>query len=153
MVSNIYIDSIMKKIKGYQGTFSSNSAPKLKNNQSAILNFSKYGEEGTHFIAIYIKKNICLYFDPLCINLSFIPKEIKNQLKKYDKIENISRKIQNNSSDFCGFFCMLILISLTFSKKYLFFVLSNFKKDDLNNDKICIKLLTVSIKKYFNYGK
>jgi hypothetical protein len=60
MVSNIYIDSVMDYIKGFRGTYSSNNIPFLKDRQSAIINFSKYGEEGSHFIAMIgmKKKNV-----------------------------------------------------------------------------------------------
>jgi len=149
MVTNIYIDSVMREIRGFQGTFSSNNAPKLKNMQSAILNFSKYNEAGTHFIAIYNFKNKCLYFDPLCINESFIPNEIKKYLKKYNNFLNISKKIQNNHSEFCGFFCMLFIISLSISKKYLFHILTKFKNDSRKNDSFCIFHLEKAINNYF----
>ncbi len=153
MVSNIFIDSIMCEIKGYKGTFSSNTAPKLKNDQSIILNFSKYREEGTHFIAIFVKNDKCFYFDPLCINYYFVPYEIKHYLKKYKKYINISKKIQNNSSDFCGFFCMLFIISFTISEKYFLNILSKFDRDKMKNDNICISLLRKTINKYFKNKK
>ena len=153
MVTNVYIDSIMSKIKGYKGTFSSNNAPKLKNNQSIILNFSKYGEDGTHFIALFFQKNKCMYFDPLCIKCEYIPYEIKKYLKKYKKTLNISKKIQNNESEFCGFFCMLIIISLYISREYLFSILKCFNTDEKKNDSLCIKLLRNTINKYFKNRK
>ena len=149
MVTNIYIDSVLREIRGFRGTFSSNNAPKLKNMQSAILNFSKYGEEGTHFIAVVNYKNKCVYFDPLCIKEAFIPHEIKKYLKKYNNVLNVSKKIQNNNSEFCGFFCMLFITSLAISKKYLFSILSKFKNDSEKNDALCVIHLKKSINKYF----
>jgi hypothetical protein len=149
MVTNVYIDSVMREIKGFRGTFSSNNAPKLKNMQSAILNFSKYDEEGTHFIAIANYKNKCVYFDPLSIKENFIPYEIKKYLKKYNNVLNVSKKIQNNNSEFCGFFCMLFIISLSISKIFLFTILSKFKNDSEKNDALCVIHLKKAINKYF----
>jgi hypothetical protein len=143
----------MRRVKEYKGTFSSNNTPKLENNQAVVINFSKYGDEGSHFISIYMYKNKCLYFDPLCIKNSFIPIEIKKYMKKYKTVLNISKKIQNNLSEFCGFFCILFIISLAISKKYLYSILSQFEKDGIGNDKLCIKLLKRAINEYFKNRK
>ena len=140
----------MKYIKGFKGTFSSNNAPYLHRNESIIINFSKYDEEGTHFVCIIgFKNNQCLYFDPLCINAQYIPKEIKKYLKKYVNTVNISKKIQHDDSLFCGLFCMLMIITFNISKSYLYKVLRSMKYSDFKNDQKCVKMLSEAIGKYF----
>lgn len=140
----------MRNIRGFRGTFSSNNTPYLKTDQSVIINFSKFKEEGTHFIAIIaLKNNKCIYFDPLCIKRKYIPSEIKKYCKKYLKVYNISKKIQNNESIFCGFFCMLAIISYKISKRNLYLTLESFTDDSIENDRECIKKLKININAYF----
>ena len=64
-ISNIYIDQLMKKISwSFRGTFSCNNIPIFNDeNFSLIVNLSREGEIGTHFIAIIISSNQILYFD------------------------------------------------------------------------------------------
>lgn len=144
----------MKNINDFKGTFSSNNTPFLKDGESVIINFSRYREEGTHFITmIGLQNKKCLYFDPLCIKNKFIPKEIKKYFKKYSKIVNISKKIQNNNSIFCGFFCMLVIISYKISRKKLYSTIENFTKDSFKNDSKCIKMLKINITAYFKNRK
>ena len=64
-VSNIYINDLMKKIScSFRGTFSRDNIPTFEEeNFSIIVNLSKEGEKGTHFIAIFVLKNKIWYFD------------------------------------------------------------------------------------------
>ena len=58
-VSNIYINDLMKKIScSFRGTFSRDNIPTFEEeNFSIIVNLSKEGETGTHFIAIFVLEN------------------------------------------------------------------------------------------------
>ena len=155
MLTNIYIENLMKNIHGFLGVFSSNNSPMLKNHgECIIINFDKNYERGSHFIAIFINKdNTCLYFDSL--NNVYIPEDIHHYLKKYKRFKNMSQMIQSPFSTYCGFYCMLFLVCYKIGKKCWELTLSKFilKSDDLKNDKICITMLCKYIKMYYRKNK
>lgn len=142
----------MGKFKGFDGVFSSDNAPLVtKVGKSIIINFDKRSEPGSHFIAVYINKaGKCLYFDPL--NITHIPIDIHNYLSKYKIFENASCDIQPFFSTYCGFYCMLFIISNLISSKYWKSIKKKFKNMKENDSK-CIKLLCISIKKYLTMKK
>lgn len=146
MLTNIYLENVMKNIKGFKGVFSSNNTPDLKNNMSIIVNFDKENEPGSHFVAIFKKRKYCLYFDSL--NCNFIPVEIARYLYKYDKIKNYSESLQSLTSTYCGFYCMLFILCQILGEKKWKKVLKYFKNDKNNNDDICIDLICKIILKY-----
>ena len=47
-ISNFKINEILKNNKNYIGTFSKNNVPKLKNNQSTIVNLANSNNKGSH---------------------------------------------------------------------------------------------------------
>ena len=61
----------MKNNKEYIGTFSKNNVPKLKNNQSSIINLANSYDKGTHWISMRFINNKSFYFDSY--GISFIP--------------------------------------------------------------------------------
>ena len=84
-ISNIYIDHLMKTISlSFRGTFSLDNIPTFEEETfSVIVNLSKVGERGSHFIALFILENKIWYFDSfgtLQINkiINNIWKNIKN---------------------------------------------------------------------------
>lgn len=140
MVSNIYIDEMLKNVKGFKGTFSSNDIPFLLDNESAIINFSKFNEKGTHFIAIFKNSKYLYYFDSL--DLGFIPNEIKKYFTNYKAINNVSKGIQHFSSVFCGFYSILAILCFHIEPSFfLKNVLPHFKIRNLENDEKCIRLI------------
>ena len=57
-ISNFKINEILKNNRNYIGTFNKNIVPKLKNNQSTIVNLANSNDVGTHWIAMkFIDKN------------------------------------------------------------------------------------------------
>jgi len=146
MLTNLFIEKVLKQIQGFKGVFSSDNCPLLKNpGESIIINFDRVNEGGSHFVAIYLQqKNVLKYFDSLDIPL--LPPELIVYLKQYSKIYDCSKQIQSFSSTYCGFYCMLFIMSNVFSvwKKTLDFFLI----DRLENDHICINLLCNLLKKY-----
>jgi hypothetical protein len=140
MVSNFYIDDVLKSFPNFKGTFSSNNIPILENEESVICNFSKVGEEGTHFIFITLQEGSLYYFDSL--NLSFIPKDVTSYFSSYKNVVILSKRIQHTNSSFCGFYCILAFLACNFN---IFFFTNNilnvFKESSFENDTICIKLI------------
>ena len=107
MTSNLWIYNLMSHFEGFLGVFSKDD---VKNPQTfpayVLVNFSNSNEMGSHYISIiFYDPNYCLYFDPL--NLSFIPQEIHQYLRNNSCTQyRINYKIQNDSTIFCGLFCL-----------------------------------------------
>ena len=151
MLSNLYIEEILKHVNRFLGVFSSDNAIKMrKAGECLIINFDKQGEPGSHFVSLYMKSNNhCIYFDPL--NLPIIPIEIYNYLSNRDfNITNCSLDIQSFESTYCGFYCMLFIICNKISFKYWVSTVKKFKSRSKKNDSKCIKYLCSAIKKYFS---
>ena len=75
-ISNFKINEIlMKNNKNYIGTFSKNNIPKLKYNQSTIVNFADSNDVGTHWISMKFIDKKLFYFDNY--GISFVPDIIK----------------------------------------------------------------------------
>ena len=51
-ISNFKINEILKNNKNYIGTFSKNYVPKLKNNQSSIVNLADSKDKGSHWVGM-----------------------------------------------------------------------------------------------------
>ena len=98
----------MKNNKNYIGTFIKNNVPKLKNNQSTIVNLANSNDKGNHWIGMkYVDKKL-FYFDSY--GIPYIPDIIKNQYSDDKIITNIYR-IQSNDSNECGKFCIMFIQS------------------------------------------
>ena len=132
-ISNFKINKIFKNNKNYIGTFSKNNVPKLKNNQSTIVNLANSYDKGSHWIAMkFIDKNF-FYFDSY--GISFIPDIIKKQYLNSKIITNIYR-IQSDNSNECGKFCIVFIQSnIKNESDYIKFLLqfekNNFEKNDI----------------------
>ena len=98
----------MKNNKNYIGTFSKNNVPKLKNNQSTIVNLADSGDTGTHWISMKLVNKKLFYFDSYAI--PYIPDIIKKQYSDDKIITNIYR-VQGDLSVECGKFCIMFIQS------------------------------------------
>ena len=77
-LSNFEIMDYFKDVKRFNGVFSRDNSPKLKNGVYAInLDHSK--NTGTHWAVILMKKDEVIYFDNFCVE--YIPKEIMKRIK------------------------------------------------------------------------
>ena len=149
MLTNIYIEKVMKNIKGFIGVYSSNNIPILdKDDSSVIVNFDKINEPGSHFIAIYRKNsNKIIYFDSL--NLKILPLDIAQYLSQYRHIFDLSKQIQSVNSTYCGFFCILFILAMNVSENYWNNIHSKFKSGDLKNDNKCIELICKTYNQFY----
>ena len=98
----------MKNNKNYIGTFSKNNVPKLKNNESTIVNLANSYAKGTCWIAMKFINNKLFYFDSY--GISYMPDIIKKQYPNSKIITNIYR-IQSNNSNEYGKFCIMFIQS------------------------------------------
>ena len=113
-LSNIELEKLAQQMlgKNFIGVYPCDSTPKNINKKifSVIFNLSKHDENGTHFVAILKKNNDIFYFDSFgknCYN-EFILKFI-NSLSNTYYFNNF--QIQNQSSIFCGIFCLGFLLA------------------------------------------
>jgi hypothetical protein len=153
MLSNIYIENLMKYFPGFKGVYSSDNAIILnKKNESIIINFDTQYEKGSHFVAVFMHSSKeCSYFDSL--NNSIIPNKIHSYLQKYSSVKNCSIQIQPLMSTYCGFYCMMYIVANIIGLGYWKSIVSKFKKSPQTNDEKCIKYLCMSIKKFFKANK
>ena len=77
-ISNFKINEILKNNKNYIGIFSKNNVPKLKNNESTIVNQANSLYKGTHWVAMKYNDKKLFYFDSY--GIIFIPDIIKNNI-------------------------------------------------------------------------
>ena len=123
----------LKNNKNYIGTFSKNNTPFLKNNQSKIVNLANSYDKGSHSISMKLINKKLLYFDSY--GIPYIPDIIKNQYPNSKIITNIYR-IQSNSSNEYGKFCIMFIQSnINNESDYIKFLLqfekNNFEKNDI----------------------
>ena len=74
-ISNFKINEILKNNKNYIGTFSKNNVPKLKNNESTIVNLANSFDKGSHWISMKFIEKKLFWFDSY--GIMFIPDIIK----------------------------------------------------------------------------
>ena len=89
-----------------------------------IINLDQYANVGTHWIALFCKKNEIVYFDSF--GAEYIPNEIKEFIKKFPGSKNIETKIfrvQEDNSIMCGYFCI----------EFIDFMLAGTKLTDYTN--------------------
>ena len=107
-ISNFKINEILKNNKNYIAVFSKNNVPKLKNNESTIINLADSNDVGTYWIGMKFINNKLFYFNSY--GIPFIPDIIKKQYPNSNIITNIYR-IQSNSSNECGKVCIMFVQS------------------------------------------
>ena len=96
-----------KYVKGFNGVFSGNNLPKLKNG-AYIINLDHSQNTGTHWIVVIVKSDEVIYFDSF--GVEYIPKEIMERIKHSSKIIKTSIfRIQDNNSIMCGYFRILFI--------------------------------------------
>lgn len=128
---------IIKKLffyPGFKGVYSRDEIKNitLLNGDSIIINWSKKGKIGTHFIAIVKKKNILYHFDPLALYIEF--PEINDFLFKHKiKIIELPFALQHKNSYTCGYFCITFVCCI-FRMSFKKFCKNFFKHNKRLND-------------------
>lgn len=86
----------------------------ISNNECLILNFDHSSNNGTHWVCLFIKKGIPIYFD----SFGFPP---PLEVIKYCKTQNTNFntfKIQGNNQVICGHYCIYVLYRLSNGYEY-----------------------------------
>lgn len=116
-LTNDYVEKLCKKIlinHKFYGVYPCDIQPKISRNSiySLIFNTGDSSTPGEHFIAIYVTPKSLFYFDsfgtkPLDSNVKLFIQ--RNRGKR--RLIYFTKKIQSNTSTFCGFFCTAFLLS------------------------------------------
>lgn len=122
-LSNVYIYSVLKNklnVRSFDDVYSADNVPekllkqKRKRQKSCVVNLSKAGDKGTHFIVLSIEADAITIYDSLSLPLKQFSPSLYNALKKSGKSikRAIKKPIQNMDSSFCGFYCIYFVLSL-----------------------------------------
>ena len=117
-LTNFEVQKYYKSEPRFNGVFSRNNLPKKIKDGAYIINLEEYSDVGTHWIALFCKKNKILYFDSF--GVEHIHEEIKEFIVEFPgnkkKKANIFR-IQENNSVMCGYFCIGFIDFMLAGKK------------------------------------
>ena len=92
-----------------------NLANKIKDGYY-VINLNEHEDVGTHWIALFCRKNEIVYFDSF--GVEHVPKEIKEFIGNKNIKANIFR-VQENDSIMCEYFCIEFIDFMLAGKKLL----------------------------------
>ena len=105
--------------------------PRKINDGAYVINLDKYADIGTHWIALFCKRNEIVYFNSF--GVEHVPEEIKEFIGNKNIKANIFR-VQANDSVMCEYFCIRFIDFMLAGKRLTdytsLFSLHDFKKDD-----------------------
>jgi hypothetical protein len=140
-ITNKYIESILLEqcSDNFKGVFSSDNVPHhlaATNQFSIICNLSKENEKGSHFISIIAFEDYVFYIDSF--GLPCYESSLKKFLSKTSRpIFFNTVQIQDFSSNFCGFYCMLFVLYFNARVKKKMTFSNNLSL----NDSICVNYI------------
>ena len=100
---NFEIQKYYENEPRFNGVFSRDNLIKKIKDGANVINLDEHKDTGTHWIALFCKKNEIVYFDGF--GVEHIPQEIKKFIGNKNIKANIFR-IQANNSIMCGYFCI-----------------------------------------------
>ena len=101
-LTNFEIQKYYENEPRFNGVFSRDNLLKKIKDGAYVINLDEHKDTGTHWIALFCKKNEIVYFDSF--GVEHIPEEIKEFIRNKNKA-NIFR-VQANNSIMCGYFCI-----------------------------------------------
>ena len=113
-LTNFEIQKYYKNEPRVNAVFSRNNLLKKIKDGAYIINLDKYANVGTHWIALFCKKNEVVYFDSFSVE--HIPKEIEEFIRNKNIKTNIFR-VKENDSLMCGYFCIGFIDFMLAGKK------------------------------------
>ena len=107
LLSNLFINNLLKDNKNFSGCFSKDRIILLKNNKSLIHNLQNSNQNGSHWCSITRRNNAIFLFDSF--RIEEIPSEIYKIYKNFKVITSIYQ-IQHISSILCGLYSILFIL-------------------------------------------
>ena len=142
-LTNFEIQKYYKNKPRFNGVFSRNNLPeynfikKIKDG-AYIINLDEHANVGTHWIALFCKKNEIVCFDSF--GVEHISEEIKDFIGNKNIKANIFR-IQENNSIMCGYFCIGFIHFMLAGKKLTNYTILFSPHDLKKNDTIILSYL------------
>ena len=102
-LTNFEIQKYYDNESRFNGVFSRDNLPKEIKDGAYVINLDEHADTGTHWVALFCKKNKIVYFDSF--GVEHIPEEIKKFIGNKNLKANIYR-VQANNSVMCGYFCI-----------------------------------------------
>jgi hypothetical protein len=149
-LTNKYLENLSRKLLGskFLGVYPCDVHPKTqKTCFSIIFNTAKEGTSGEHFVCLDVREKIIFYFDSFgeAPKNKFIKKFLFNIKEK--KIIFWNRvQIQDDSSNFCGFYCLAFLMSMKNKIHFDRFINLFSIKNKKENDQTVVKFIVSKIK-------
>ena len=149
-LTNTFLNKTTKKIIGssFLGVYPCDQIPKIRKNKfSLIINTGTHDSEGEHFVALYFHNNILFYFDPFGepVANDYINSFIQELPLKNNRYHFNNRHIQDNRSNFCGFYCLGFLLSRKSRMSYRQFLNLFSIQKKLENDKKIVEYILKNI--------
>lgn len=122
----------------YKGCFPCNKLPNLESRVFGVcINLSPSGDPGTHWIGVFVKANTAYYFDS-----SGAPpfvSEIKEWLKKFDRVIYNDVQHQQFNSKVCGGFVCYFIYEM--SRSVPFYGIVNHFLKIKNDDEFIVRFM------------
>ena len=131
---NFEIQQYYQNESRFNGVYSRDNLPKQIKDGAYVINLDEHKDTGTHWVALFCKKNEIVYFD------SFVVEHIPEEIKKFIGNKNIKANIFRVQANdlMCGYFC-IGFIDFMFVGKTLIDYTNLFSPYDFNkNDSIIL---------------
>ena len=137
-LTNFEVQQYYQNEPRFNGVYSRDNLPKQIKDGAYVINLDEHKDTGTHWIALFCKKNEIVYFDSF--GVEHIPEEIKKFIGNKDIKANIYQ-VQATNSIMCGYFC-IGFIDFVLANKTSTDYANLFSPDDFNkNDSIILSYL------------
>ena len=134
-LNNIEITNYFNYELWFNDVFSRNNFPRIKDG-AYVINLNDSKSQGTHWISLFIDRNITLYFD--FFGIEYLLLEVLNNIRDKSITHNIFRK-QDNESIMCRFHCFAFIEYILAGKTLLDYTNLFSPNDYKKNDKIIYK--------------
>ena len=131
-LSNIEIDKYFKYDSRFNGLFSRHNLFRIKDGVY-VINLDDKQSEVTHWVSLFIDKNIAVYF--YCSVIEYISQEVLSKIKDKSITHNIFR-IQDADSIMRGFYCIAFIEYMLSGKALLDYTNLFSPNDYQKNDRI-----------------
>ena len=152
-ITNIFIQSTLSSLplKHFDGVYSMDELklPLPKEDFALVVNFSNKDEEGKHFVVLAQIGNCLILFDFLATPFIFLPTHLQTIMSTYNGMFFFKYPIQDETSEYCGFYTMYFILYINLLSKYKRLQLSpvQFSVVQLKrNDELCIDLIARGMK-------
>ena len=102
-LTNFEIQKFYQNEPKFNGVYYRNNLPEKKNDGAYVINLDQYADVGTHWIALFCKRNEIVYFD------SFVVEHVPEEIKEFIENKNIKAntfRVEANNSIMCGYVCI-----------------------------------------------